>query len=239
MSEQRNNRPNDSVPFSVLFICTANQARSPAAVLLMTRELKTLGLRWNLSAAGTHATPGRLLPESSVKALAEVGLDAEGYRSTLLEPALIEEADLVLTADTQNRRDAASMDAAALGKIFTIRQFARYCSVVQLDSPDRRALGFDLLTGARLARTRFQPVPEAEDDIADPVGKGPRAFRATRDAIESAISAIIRPLAESAVLARTDSPRPRRSTATPAADRIPHRRLERLRRSRPSLGTND
>src|SRR3954454_5928287 len=116
-------------PFSVLFVCTANQARSPMALLIMRRVLRELDLNWSLRAAGTHAVRGKSLPQLTCAVLSEIGIDASEFRSRPLTATMVQKADLVLTADTQNRHDVATIEVGALGRGFTLKQFSRYASV--------------------------------------------------------------------------------------------------------------
>jgi protein-tyrosine phosphatase len=183
--------------FAVLCVCRANQVRSPLAMFEFRRSLAVLRIPWTVNSAGTQVVGYAPLPTVTHRALSDVGLAAAGYGSVRLRPAMIDEADLVLAADTETRSEVALLEPASLNKLFTIRQFARYASLVQLDSTEPARLGPDLLAGARIARTRFQPAQQADNDIPDPGTLEYREVRATYDVIAAAIQDIIRPLAES------------------------------------------
>ena len=75
----------------VLFVCVKNGGKSQmAAGLLRAAAGDALGV----SSAGTR--PGGALNAQSVDALLELGVDIRDERPRALEPALVEEADLVV-----------------------------------------------------------------------------------------------------------------------------------------------
>ena len=103
---------------------------------------------------------------------------------------------------------------AAIGRTFTIRQFARLCDAVPplagiatgIDAPgiDRRLdgridadageAGRRLVAEAKLARSSLQPVPGAQEDLPDPIGGSLADFRLCADRLQEAIEKILRPL---------------------------------------------
>jgi protein-tyrosine-phosphatase len=98
----------------VLYVCTANICRSPAAAALL-READLPGVE--VVSAGTHAAVGS--PACSVVR------ELPGHESQPLTPALIEPADLVLTAAREHRTAVIDMYPAARSRTFTIRQAGR------------------------------------------------------------------------------------------------------------------
>jgi protein-tyrosine phosphatase len=198
--------------FEVLVVCTANQCRSPMAEFLLKEKLTSLGIRWTVRSAGTQAVPGAAVHPLIVEVVAERGLQMLQHPARPLVASEVESADLVLTATVAHRQAVVAANVAALNKTFTLRQFARLCSVVELESPDRAMLGYDLLTGARVARSRFQPPRPGEDDIVDPMGGRIRQFRLCRDGVVAAIDDITRPLAE--------APAPAASAVVPTEPRL-------------------
>ena len=49
-------------PFNVLFVCTANQCRSPMAEQLLRVALADLGYQWHVESAGISVAPGPAHP---------------------------------------------------------------------------------------------------------------------------------------------------------------------------------
>ena len=83
----------------------------------------------------------------------------------------------------------------AVGRTFTILQFARLCDEVDsISSTDPGELGRQLVVEAKLARSSLQPVPGEQDDLPDPMGRGPAEFEACADRLQNAIDRMLRPL---------------------------------------------
>ncbi|MGN7247815.1 low molecular weight phosphatase family protein [Janibacter anophelis] len=76
---------------SVLFVCVKNGGKSQMAAALMRQRH---GDDVEVHSAGTH--PGRALNAGSVAALAEVGASVEGEHPKPIDPALLDESDLVV-----------------------------------------------------------------------------------------------------------------------------------------------
>jgi protein-tyrosine phosphatase len=185
--------------FRVLVVCTANHCRSPIGQQLLAHDArKRFGERdgWLIDSAGTDI-PGRWpLHPYAAAVLAERLPEVAPHESIQLTPALIGQADLVLTATRQHRSTVVSTLPAAIGRTFTILQFARLCDEVSpLSATDSAALGRELVVLAKLARSSVQPVPGEQDDLPDPMGRGVQEFRLCADRLQDSIDRILRPLA--------------------------------------------
>jgi len=184
--------------FRVLFVCTANHCRSPIAEQLFRyAAAQKFGTpdAWAVESAGTDI-PGRWpLHEYAAGVLAErIPVVAEHF-STSLDVATVKGADLVLTATRQHRGVVASTVPAAIGRSFTILQFARLCAEVSpVIGEDPGEVGRQLVVEAKLARSTLQPVPGDQDDLPDPIGQPIAQFRVCADRVQAAIDAILRPL---------------------------------------------
>jgi protein-tyrosine phosphatase len=94
----------------ILFICTGNICRSPAAEALLKDRLKRDGLTgWDVESAGTWTVDGRSASRYVVQLLASRGLDLTQHQSRTVNRRLIERADLVL-AMTQNHAEALRLE---------------------------------------------------------------------------------------------------------------------------------
>ncbi len=184
--------------FRVLFVCTANHCRSPIAEQLLdfaaAQRFADHG-GWAVESAGTDIPGPWPLHPSAGSVLAErIPVVAEHY-SRQLKPSMIQRADLVLTATRKHRGAVVSSVPAAVGRAFTILQFARLCdqvapiSIAELADGGRR-----LVVEAKLARSSLQPVPGEDDDLPDPMGKGIAEFELCADRLQDAIDRILRPL---------------------------------------------
>jgi protein-tyrosine phosphatase len=83
---------------TVLFICTANICRSPAAEVLFADWLRRRAIpgEWQVSSAGTWADDDAPAATYSREILAERGLDLAAHRARRVDAALLAEANLVV-----------------------------------------------------------------------------------------------------------------------------------------------
>ncbi|GAA4685227.1 arsenate reductase/protein-tyrosine-phosphatase family protein [Phytohabitans rumicis] len=145
----------------LLFVCQGNLCRSPMAEFLAR---STAG--GTVVSAGTHAVAGRTMHPHAMSALAEEGIDASSFRSRTLDSSLAAAATLTLTATREQRAACTRLAPRQLGRVFTLRQFARL-----LDATGLRGLTDvdSVLAAVTAVRGNIQPVPTSHDEIADPV----------------------------------------------------------------------
>jgi protein-tyrosine-phosphatase len=152
------------VTLRVLFVCTANICRSPAAELLARRALPD---RTDMlfGSAGTHGSAGgRANPE--IAAALPADLDSSAFRSRRLTTALLEDADLVLTMEAAHRTYILDEHPRLFRKVYTLGQLARALARAP-EGLDRDALL------AHVAATRTHADPAL--DVPDPYRRGPEA----------------------------------------------------------------
>ncbi|MFI6226030.1 low molecular weight phosphatase family protein [Micromonospora echinospora] len=171
----------------VLFVCHANLCRSPMAEYLARRALD----RWpvTVASAGTDAVPGRPIHPYAAVITAARGIDASGFRSRRLRVEQLTDATLVLTATRRQRTVCVGLAPATLHRTFTLRQFARLAAVADppprtADRPVRAAV-----EAAARARSRLQPMPDA-DDLVDPIGGTAADFQRCAEEIERSMAPI-------------------------------------------------
>lgn len=184
-------------PFSVLMVCTANYCRSPIAEQLLTSSSTAqFGPgRWTVTSAGTDAHSVRPIHEYSAQVLLERGAFVEGHRSRLLDAAMLRDADLVLTASREHRSAVVRLLPAAIGRTFTMLQFARLTTMVPpLHGPDAAQLGRELVVEAKAARPLLQPVPPEEDDLPDPMGRPLEEFERCAARLDGVVRDILAPV---------------------------------------------
>lgn len=164
-------------PLRVLFICTANICRSP----LMEIEARRLAADAEIvfSSAGTHGLNGATM-DADMATVLPAGA-ADGFRSRPVDARLLEEADLVLTAETSHRAHILDEHAHLHRKVFTLGQFV---ATVE-DIPD--ASGRELVAVAGVRRTP----PRADGDIADPYRRGTAAVERAAGTISSMLSVVV------------------------------------------------
>ncbi len=193
----------------VLFVCHANVCRSPMAERLARRPQwctpaagEALAPRLFSHSAGTHAYPGRPMHPAARRALLDAGADPTGFRSRSLTREQIASSDLVLAASRAERSACAALVPAALGRMFTLRQFGRLSRCVETTGTAGAAdpscpvdAGGDrlaaLLDAMRRVRGTLQPVALADDDLADPVDGTPEDMVACVRQIQWALAPLL------------------------------------------------
>jgi protein-tyrosine-phosphatase len=86
---------------SILFVCTANQFRSPIAAAYFTRKLSEAGTpgTWAVESAGTWTPPGLEAHPLAVASAAKLGLDLQPHRTREVSAEMLAGADLVVVME--------------------------------------------------------------------------------------------------------------------------------------------
>ncbi len=106
----------------LIFVCTGNTCRSPMAEGLL-RDLLPADSEWEISSAGVCAAEGWPVSEHSVDALREKEIDIANSTSTTLTPALIEDADLLVTMTEGHRQAVLAAVPESEDKVFLLKSF--------------------------------------------------------------------------------------------------------------------
>lgn len=112
----------------ILLICTGNTCRSPMAESFLRSLLDnepSLSGRFTVASAGISAYEGEAASrEAASVMLSDWGLDISGHRSTALSDEHIEDSWLILTMTRSQRDYIISSYHDAMGKIFTLKEYA-------------------------------------------------------------------------------------------------------------------
>jgi sulfate adenylyltransferase len=159
--------PRDHSALHVLFVCTANICRSPYMELVTRQRLGDAGVPEavvTVASAGTHGWVDKKMSRTMAATLPG-GIRHREFLSRSLTREMVDEADLVLTAERSHRQFVLEEFPAAFRKVFTLGQFAE----VVRRSPG--ATGRDLI---KVAST-LSGIAQHREDVADPYAKGPEA----------------------------------------------------------------
>jgi protein-tyrosine-phosphatase/predicted ATP-grasp superfamily ATP-dependent carboligase len=127
----------------VLFVCYGNICRSPLAEAHARSRTNRIDVR----SSGFHDHVGRLSPDWYQDLVGGLGVDLAGHRSTRLDRATVDWADLVVAADADNLRQFDREFPAGAGKATLLGLFERGGSP-SIDDP------YNLEAEAALAATR-------------------------------------------------------------------------------------
>jgi sulfate adenylyltransferase len=147
---------------------------------LAARRLLPAGSAVVFSSAGTRGYDAAPM-DAEMSARLE-GVDTASFRSRPLSRELLEEADLVLTAEASHRAFILDEQPALFRKVFTLGQAA--AAIQRLDTGLPRA---ELLAG--LARARGSADPAL--DVADPYRRGPEAAARAAADIERLLAVVV------------------------------------------------
>jgi protein-tyrosine phosphatase len=181
----------------VLLVCTGNICRSPMAHgFLLDRSRRLLGGALTVRSAGTWARPGYAATEEAVAAAAERGVDIAEHRSAPFTPDLATWADLVVAMTDEQRDEVLDAAPEAGPRTFTLKELVALLSALPPaeGSASREAMLTRVADAHHLREEGIGPRP-ADEDVADPLGFGMEAYRATCWEIEELVDATVRGLA--------------------------------------------
>lgn len=161
----------------VLFVCTANICRSPAAEVLARAQFGEDGRAFR--SAG-FLIPDQPCPDHMITSLAELGVDASQHRSYRLNEASLTAADIVLTMEGKHVQDATLIAPDTFQKIFPLKQAAAILS----EWP--RVPLSDFLAEANQARDPRQYL-DNRWDVSDPYGGKLKGYKKAVKEIRSLV----------------------------------------------------
>ena len=117
---------------AILFVCTANQFRSPLAAACFSRKLSSLNWKgdWIIQSAGTWTLPDIPALPVAMAAARKLGVSLEGHRTRCVTSVLVSTQDLILVMES-GQKEALQNEFA----IFSKRMFL-LSEVVQNQAED-------------------------------------------------------------------------------------------------------
>ena len=160
----------------------------------MTRALVE-GLDVDVSSAGTLDMPGERSPRELVAVATEAGLDLDSHRSRALSSVDLSDADLVIGFQQDHIASAVVEAKAPIDKTFLLPQLVRLLGTFpQADASDP-------IERARRAIERAHRVRQEEsgrfypgEEVADPIGRGSAAYRASAEEIRALTQTMVEAL---------------------------------------------
>jgi protein-tyrosine-phosphatase len=111
---------------SILFVCTANQFRSPIAAAYFTHKLSEEGISgtWLVESAGTWTTPGRKAHPQAIASAVKLGLDLKLFRTREVDAALLSAVDLIVVMELGHKEALEAEFPAARGRVVLLGKLA-------------------------------------------------------------------------------------------------------------------
>lgn len=179
----------------ILFVCTANLARSPLAAELMQRGLTRHGGKdLRVESAGTQVMAGSRLPSVVLDVAQDHGIDLSGHKPRQVHKDTLARADLVIAMTEAHRASLVRLAPGAIPRTFTLLELRRLTETTTagvLNNPAQMALA------AHRARP-VTPPSSAPEDIDDPIGKSTRHLRRVTAQLHDLVDALSLLLADKA-----------------------------------------
>lgn len=174
--------------FTILLVCTGNICRSCVAERLFTALLPTVAVR----SAGTHALVGQPIADPMLPLLRRAGADPDDFAARQLTERLIRDADLILTLTREHRAAVVELWAGSVRRVFTLREFARLLTDVDVDQLPRADVASRLRAAMPLAAAQRRQLnqPAEIDDVADPYRRPEAEYQRAFQEIQSAVVGI-------------------------------------------------
>ena len=111
---------------SILFVCSANQCRSPMAQVLFEAFLVEKGAReaWRVESAGVWAYDGSPATANAQKAMAERDLDLSRHLSQPASSTLLKQFDLTLVMEQEHKTVLQGQNPQLADRIYLMREIA-------------------------------------------------------------------------------------------------------------------
>jgi protein-tyrosine phosphatase len=170
-------------PLRILTVCSHNRTRSVMMAALFERMLTDrLGAGNVVVRSSGFGPPGLPAIDDAVRAMRRRGLDVSQHRSTTTTSALVDGADVIITAERDHVVKIASLSPVAFRRAMTLPELLAYAADDAGSAEHRGVRAWvESLTGARTAAGYLRdPIPE----VADPTGSSPRVFEAATAEIE-------------------------------------------------------
>jgi protein-tyrosine-phosphatase len=115
----------------ILFVCTANQFRSPIAAAYFTRKLNSNGNPNNIqvSSAGTWTPDGLPAHPKAIEAGLKLGLDLKHHRTREVNAEMLEAADRIIVMQHSHKEAIEAEFQFAQGKVSLLGELARITEV--------------------------------------------------------------------------------------------------------------
>ena len=119
----------------ILFVCTANQFRSPIAAAYFNRKLDESGTKgdFSVSSSGTWTPEGLPAHQRAIEAAAKFNLDLKHHRTREVNADILEQADLIIAMQLSHREAIEAEFPDTHGKVHLLGELARISEIEIVD----------------------------------------------------------------------------------------------------------
>jgi glycine hydroxymethyltransferase len=172
---------------TILFVCTGNICRSPIAEGFLRQMLADRNIAgMDVESAGVSGLDGYPAMPEAVTALFERNVDISSHLARRLTRTMAESADLVVGMSSGHRDAMVRLAPKSAGRTFTLKELVNLLDQ-QGQRPSRGAPAERMsaaISEADTLRRAGAASDLTDEDIPDPLGLGPEAFRAIAWQIE-------------------------------------------------------
>jgi protein-tyrosine phosphatase len=147
---------------SILFVCTANQFRSPIATacLLKNIEKDHIEGEWIVQSAGTWTSDGHRAPEIALKVASQLGLDGlDNHRSRQINQKLLKDFDLIIVMEIGQKEAICSEFPFVCGRVYTLSEIV---DGIAYDISDPAYFG---ISSSRVGHELFMLITKGKEKI--------------------------------------------------------------------------
>ncbi len=165
----------------ILFVCTANICRSPAAEVIARDRFGEA--RWSFRSAG-FLENGRVFEPDMAKAVAKLGVNVDDrHRSSVIDTEKLAVSSLILTMEARHVQNIVIEDDLAFERVIPLKEAAE---LIQ----QRGITGLDGLLAAMVDRDPMRYL-DRRWDVEDPYKRARRHYRRSAAEINELVGTVI------------------------------------------------
>ena len=169
-------------------VCTGNLCRSPMAHALLEHRLQESGCEdVEVASTGTWAYDGNPATPEAVSVLSGRGVDLSQHRSRALDPAELEDSDVVVVMTSVHLREVSAMAPDLVDRVVLMKE---------LPEIDLRDLSLEAPREERVRSLLSAPRPQRRRslDLDDPMGLPTSSYERALREIEAGVEVLVRVL---------------------------------------------